>query len=995
MRGIGEGGKEIRGHRGTEASWLSGFLTYMDWLSSCLDVFLRSATHLESQELGIPRAYLALEEIARKGEVKRSEGMEAKDRERLERRWRHLRDRVIPGPVLPFLIEKGILSSEDFQDIHACPSDAKRMDRLLCILTKRGPNAFTALVDALKHDYEWEAQALEEAVPVEKQRDATPVEVTEDMEDLMKRNARLIRDWRKLARRLGLGSAVHGISVRVNLREESAEECLGYLLQEWRGTKGERATFPVLLAALRREHFNDVAGMTWKSKNAWNVLAGVLVGLGITFVCQKLLLFGPGTSSCRNGLLSPDARANAKEEKLVLIGVMTTEAFLRTRVVAAWNTWAQEVPSFASGEVVFFTSGRSDLSGLEGLPVVALPGVDDSYPPQKKSFVMLKYMHDRRLRDFEWFMRLDDDTYVRAEKLAAFLRSVNSSLPHFIGQTGQGNKEEFGRLGLDYDENFCMGGPGIIFSGKTLELVAPHVKDCLGNLLSTHEDVELGRCVLRFANVSCTWAYEVRSLPVPMGTILYHNSSGTEAFTGSLKQKEVHRAITLHPIKNHEYFYHVHKYIHALRIRELEKQLVLLVREMRSLNELDPHPDDAEPSSPFNKSSLGTLMKWRPEEEVEIPAWEFMTKKSLYSWKERNPKRRAEHRLVEGIQDVVREVMEEINASSRERGRLIDFKEILYGYQRVVPWHGLDLILDLLLTYKKYRGKKMTMAVRRHAYLQRPFLPLRLRVVGGKEERERVNVVVPVWGRAESVRRFLGAFVEACGDAPPCRLILVRYRSGEDGAIDDAVREARGRVRGPGEVEVVEGEGEFVRGKALELGASRCCSSRDDLLFFIDVDLTFTGETLENVRSNTLLGKRVYFPIVFSLYDPSLVPLSPPSDPKEDDGPYDRNRGYWRTYGFGVVGIHKGDLTAIGGYDLSIVGWGKEDVDLYEKAWRRKGLDVFRAPDPTLVHVWHPSHCPGDLEASQLRMCRGSAANSLASLPVLHSLLLKDDLLKP
>lgn len=46
-----------------------------------------------------------------------------------------------------------------------------------------------------------------------------------------------------------------------------------------------------------------------------------------------------------------------------------------------------------------------------------------------------------------------------------------------------------------------------------------------------------------------------------MQSILYHNSSGTEAFTGPLKQREVHRAITLHPIKNHTYLYRLHYYI--------------------------------------------------------------------------------------------------------------------------------------------------------------------------------------------------------------------------------------------------------------------------------------------------------------------------------------------------------------------------------------------------------------------------------------------------
>lgn len=46
-----------------------------------------------------------------------------------------------------------------------------------------------------------------------------------------------------------------------------------------------------------------------------------------------------------------------------------------------------------------------------------------------------------------------------------------------------------------------------------------------------------------------------------MQTILYHNSSGRDAFTGNLKQKEVHRAITLHPVKQHTHMYRIHNYM--------------------------------------------------------------------------------------------------------------------------------------------------------------------------------------------------------------------------------------------------------------------------------------------------------------------------------------------------------------------------------------------------------------------------------------------------
>lgn len=65
--------------------------------------------------------------------------------------------------------------------------------------------------------------------------------------------------------------------------------------------------------------------------------------------------------------------------------------------------------------------------------------------------------------------------------------------------------------------------------------------------------------------------------------------------------------------------------------------------------------------------------------------------------------------------------MEMINANAKTRGRIIDFKEIQYGYRRVNPMYGAEYILDLLLLYKKHKGKKMTVPVRRHAYLQQTF----------------------------------------------------------------------------------------------------------------------------------------------------------------------------------------------------------------------------------------------------------------------------------
>lgn len=122
---------------------------------------------------------------------------------------------------------------------------------------------------------------------------------------------------------------------------------------------------------------------------------------------------------------------------------------------------------------------------------------------------MLYYMYEHYINHFEWFVRADDDVYINTRKLERFLRSIDSTKPQFIGQAGRGNSEEFGLLSLEFDENFCMGGPGVILSRETLRRVAPHIPTCLKNLYSTHEDVEVGRCVQKFAGIPCTWNYEV------------------------------------------------------------------------------------------------------------------------------------------------------------------------------------------------------------------------------------------------------------------------------------------------------------------------------------------------------------------------------------------------------------------------------------------------------------------------------------------------------
>ena len=331
------------------------------------------------------------------------------------------------------------------------------------------------------------------------------------------------------------------------------------------------------------------------------------------------------------------------------------------------------------------------------------------------------------------------------------------------------------------------------------------------------------------------------------------------------------------------------------------------------------------------------------------------------------------------------QVMEGINTLSKERGRIIDFKEVLYGYYRVNPRFGVDYILDILLVYKKYRGRKMTFPVRRHAYLQQPFGPLALRqtISVPSLTDKKIYFILPLAGRLPVFQRFLQSYERVCLQTGlNVRLVVVLFPTFTD---DDPRSEIRtsiencrkrfGRTQTAFDVQIMERQERFARATALEVGASSCHD--DCLLVFIDVDMDFTADTLHRIRSHTIRHKQVYFPIVFSQYDPFFgTNESAASVVNAFD--INRERGYWRFYGFGIASLYRSDLQRVGGLNVSIRGWGQEDVDLFDRIVRTN-LTVFRAPDPGLVHVYHPVFCDKDLEPKQFEMCLGTRSNTFAS----------------
>ena len=191
----------------------------------------------------------------------------------------------------------------------------------------------------------------------------------------------------------------------------------------------------------------------------------------IDFRDSRRKIFKPGSRS--------EPRTLTEEyvfKKGLLVGVLTQQEYLSTRAKGLYETWGKEVD-----KLILFVGEDCNVSAdLMHLPIVKLRGVPDHvYPPLKKAFAVMKYMYSHHINEFNWFIRADDDMYVRNKKLMDLLNKMNPYERVYLGRAGAGRKEDLKRLELLPHERYCMGGPGVILSNGAMRGVGPHLDNCL------------------------------------------------------------------------------------------------------------------------------------------------------------------------------------------------------------------------------------------------------------------------------------------------------------------------------------------------------------------------------------------------------------------------------------------------------------------------------------------------------------------------------------
>ncbi|CAF1031184.1 unnamed protein product [Rotaria sordida] len=575
--------------------------------------------------------------------------------------------------------------------------------------------------------------------------------------------------------------------------------------------------------------------------------------------------------------------------------------------------------------------------------IVKLKYVENEYPPQKKSFYAMKFLYTYYRHRTSWILRLDDNAYVNIPDLIKWLKSIDHKRALYIGQGGTGRKSE-STIYFPPKKYFCMGGSGVILSQKTLIQLGPWLDQCFKSELRTnHEDVELGRCILIHVHIDCTNAYNSKVL-------FYHHYGPHYLFGIDFTTSIISRAFILHPIQNRTIFQQLFNFYR----RQQQKKFQLSIWKLS------------------NRENYITFFNTMEFDLVRDIHYQLIDAR----WKTY-------------INITVQSYIEHLQKLWHQRSSnwtVINGKFLL-GYHRVIPRYGLELIVEVLLnarTVSMFPSRSTVIRKRFHirqSFVNKYHIDSReiINIDLNKKEYQ-LNLIVVSNNRDKTLLRFIHNFqYEILNDSYQQQyftLTILYFQ--QNNSIIDQINQLI--VRYPLSIRLIiinETQHIYNRGLGRQLASEYF--SHNQLLFFLDVDIIFTKQSLINTRrlmihQLSVSSCTVYFPIIYSFFSHMFVNNNHSIIDVRTDS------GLFSIYGFGNVALRKRDLDRIGGWEINNYHWGNEDVNLFQQFVNiSTECYIFRAVEPGLKHVYHKKMCNDIKEELLFKMCHAAEINLLGS----------------
>lgn len=419
----------------------------------------------------------------------------------------------------------------------------------------------------------------------------------------------------------------------------------------------------------------------------------------------------------------------------------------------------------------------------------------------------------------------------------------------------------------------------------------------------------------------------------------------------------MHSAITLAPVRFPKLMYRVHllyqelAYNHSViqqqhHEEEIKKSFPFVPARLRS-NFKITHDKKSDSSLHSLSNHLLLQPKFVPHNKWEIHSWDYFNQTQLLQPYNLLPSTGLIGVDRQEARNVLTKGMYLIN-KNRVPSERYGFERLQNGYKRIDPNRGAEYILDFVLNRQYGHDSK----IHKRINLFRPFQDEFLTTPNEGSSDSTVNFIVPLSGLSNRLVEFMKAYeanvLEVKEDTS---LTIVLSNSSDSDAVHRYIQQYQNNYP-DAKITILDIYGPFARGIAVHKGVQ--LFGKNDLLFLCDVDIDVKWHFLRRCRLNTVRGRQVYFPIFFKLYKMDFVHKYGRSS--NISSVIMRQNGHWAHYSYGMVCLYTEDYLDTSGFDLTLQGWGEEDVSFLHRVIKA-GKEVMRAPDPGLIHRWHPKHC--------------------------------------
>ena len=374
-------------------------------------------------------------------------------------------------------------------------------------------------------------------------------------------------------------------------------------------------------------------------------------------------------------------------------------------------------------------------------------------------------------------------------------------------------------------------------------------------------------------------------------------------------------------------------------------------------------------SPPWTKLGINAPYMVEPGEEVI----HFQSLDDHYRYTEsmHYPSHSVSNRIRQDMKELTNAVLYSQGLDSTAEEDTIAVHSIL---QRMDPQRGTDYFLHVSDTGSD--GHKWTKFL--HA-LREVEPPRVLTLKSANYKSTKVNFVIPTPPVSRGFQRFMVSFENSFLSRKPPELVgllVILYSDGLFKTYDKDLFSVITLVdlytkKYPGaDLRVISMRAPYSRKKTIKLASKEYPSY--ELLFLADIHIDFSMQFLERCRMNAVEDKQVYFPAVFSPYNPGEFYKSRVLFPYATKFQIGKDKGSWMHESFHLACIYNYDLSKIlfDNDEEEREGENESEWNLLDQFIKHSELNIFRSVEPGLVHLWQDGCKEEDLRPKERRLCQ-------------------------